>query len=119
PVLWLIPLTVVALADGLAGRVTAFLGETYGLEFDAGIISVLVFGAGTNYALLLISRYREELTRESDHRVALATAWRGTLGAIAASNLTVVLSLATLVLAVIPGTHGLGITSAAGLIIAL
>lgn len=118
PVLWLIPLLVVGLADGLAGRVTAYLGETFALEFDTGIISVLVFGAGTNYALLLISRYREELTRSEDHRLALARAWRATFGAIAASNVTVVLSLLTLVLAVIPGTHGLGVTSAAGLLIA-
>lgn len=119
PILWLIPLAVVALADGLAGRMTAAAGALWGLQFDAGIISVLVFGAGTNYALLLISRYREELRRHEDHRIALSTAWRHTAPAILASNLTVVLALLTLVLAVIPGTHGLGISSAIGLLIAL
>ncbi|GAA2843012.1 MMPL family transporter [Leucobacter komagatae] len=119
PVLWLIPLIVVALADGLAGRVTAAAGAAWNLQFDAGIISVLVFGAGTNYALLLISRYREELLRVDDHRVALSTAWRHTLPAILASNVTVVAALATLVLAVIPGNHGLGVSSALGLVIAL
>jgi RND superfamily putative drug exporter len=119
PILWLIPLVVVALADGLAGRMTAAAGSAWGLQFDAGIISVLVFGAGTNYALLLISRYREELRQESDHRRALGTAWRRTAPAIVASNVTVVLALLTLVLAVIPGTHGLGISSAIGLLIAL
>ena len=119
PVLWLIPLIVVALADGLAGRVTAAAGAAWNLQFDAGIISVLVFGAGTNYALLLISRYREELLRVEDHRVALSTAWRKTLPAILASNVTVVAALATLVLAVIPGNHGLGVSSALGLVIAL
>ncbi|MDR6867443.1 RND superfamily putative drug exporter [Microbacterium resistens] len=119
PVLWLVPLTVVALADGLAGRMTAAAGSLWGLQFDAGIISVLVFGAGTNYALLLISRYREELLVVEDHRQALSTAWRRTAPAILASNVTVVLALLTLVLAVIPGTHGLGVSSAIGLLIAL
>ena len=119
PVLWLIPLTVVALADGLAGRVTAAAGSAFDLQFDSGIISVLVFGAGTNYALLLISRYREKLLLNADHRAALSTAWRKTAPAIIASNVTVVLSLLTLVLAVIPGTHGLGVSSAIGLLIAL
>lgn len=119
PVLWLVPLAVVALADGLAGRVTAAAGALWDLQFDAGIISVLVFGAGTNYALLMISRYREELSTTDDHRQALSTAWRKTVPAIVASNLTVVLALLTLVLAVIPGTHGLGVSSGIGLLIAL
>lgn len=119
PVLWLIPLVVVAVADQIAGMATAAVGSALDLEFDAGIISVLVFGAGTNYALLLISRYREELLHQRDHRLALADAWRRTAPAVLASNVTVVLSLATLVFAVIPGTRGLGISSAVGLIIAL
>ncbi|MEU4362528.1 MMPL family transporter [Promicromonospora sp. NPDC023987] len=119
PVLWLVPLVVVALADRLAGLLTASAGSALDLQFDSGIISVLVFGAGTNYALLLISRYREELLTHADHRAALAVAWRRTAPAIVASNVTVVLSLLTLLLAVIPGTRGLGITSAVGLVIAL
>ena len=119
PVLWLIPLAMVALADGLAGRMTAAAASLWDLQFDPGIISVLVFGAGTNYALLLISRYREELHRSDDHRAALRIAWRKTVPAILASNVTVVLALLTLALAVIPGTHGLGIASAIGLLIAL
>ncbi|KYJ97034.1 MMPL family transporter [Microbacterium sp. CH1] len=119
PVLWLLPLAAVGLADGLAGRLTAAAGSAWDLQFDAGIISVLVFGAGTNYALLLISRYREELTTTTDHRRALSTAWRRTAPAILASNVTVVLALLTLALAVIPGTHGLGVSSAIGLLVAL
>ncbi len=118
PILWLIPLSVVALADQLAAVVTKALGAASGLTFDAGIVSVLVFGAGTNYALLLISRYREELRREADHRVALQTARRTVLPAILASNATVVLALLTLLLAVVPGTRGLGLAGAAGLVIA-
>lgn len=119
PVLWLLPLTVVALAEGASRSVTGFLGEQMQLAFDSGVVSVLVFGAGTNYALLLISRYREELRRHEDHRAALATAWHGTAPAILASNLTVVLALLTLLLAVMPATRGLGIASAAGLLLAL
>lgn len=119
PLLWLVPLSVVALADQLASKATAALGTAFDLQFDTGIVSVLVFGAGTNYALLLISRYREELGRTEDHRDALARAWRASLPAITASNATVVVSLATLLLAVVPGTRGLGIASALGLLIAL
>lgn len=119
PVLWLIPLAVVGLADQTANVVTAWVGDNWDLAFDKGIISVLVFGAGTNYALLLISRYREELQLEDDHRAALRTAVHGTAPAILASNVTVVLSLLTLVFAAMPSTRGLGIASAVGLAIAV
>ena len=119
PVLWLIPLAVVGFTDQAANKTTVALGSALDLYFDTGIVSVLVFGAGTNYALLLISRYREQLAVDTDHRRALAAAWRGTVPAILASNVTVVLSLLTLVLAVIPGTRGLGLACALGLVIAL
>lgn len=119
PVLWLVPLLVVALADQVAAVATARLGRVFDLQFDAGIVSVLVFGAGTNYALLLISRYREELHGSDDHRAALAAAWRHTVPAIVASNLTVVLALSSLAFASIPGTRGLGIASGLGLLVAL
>ena len=119
PILWLIPLAVVGLADQVANLVTAKVGELTELPFDTGIISVLVFGAGTNYALLLISRYREELATTDDHRTALARAVQGTAPAILASNVTVVLSLLTLLLAVMPNTRGLGLAAAIGLAIAL
>ncbi|GAA1140267.1 MMPL family transporter [Ornithinicoccus hortensis] len=119
PILFLVPLAVVGTADQLAAVATAALGRALDLQFDAGIVSVLVFGAGTNYALLLISRYREGLHRTADHRAALATAWRGAVPAVLASNVTVVLALLTLSLATLPGTRGLGVASAAGLVIAL
>ncbi|GAA6524243.1 MMPL family transporter [Intrasporangium sp. DVR] len=119
PILWVVPLTVVALADQVAAALTAQAGARWDLKFDAGIISVLVFGAGTNYALLLISRYREELRHQPDHRMALRRAWSSTAGAIVASNVTVVLSLLALVFAVMPSTSGLGVASALGLLVAL
>jgi RND superfamily putative drug exporter len=119
PILWILPLTVVGLADQLAAKVTGALGSWLGLQFDAGIISVLVFGAGANYSLLLISRYREELLHTEDARAALAAAWRKTVPAVLASNITVVLSLVTLIVAVIPRTRGLSIPAAAGLLIAM
>ncbi|MCS6711783.1 MMPL family transporter [Brachybacterium sp. EF45031] len=119
PVLWLLPLLVVATADAVAGNLADTLGERFSLAFDAGVISVLVFGVGTNYALLLISRYREELRRTEDRREALRRAWAGSVPAILASNLTVVLALLCLGVAVMPATRGLGIASAAGLLVAL
>lgn len=118
PILWLVPLFVVALADRVAQIVAARAGEGLGLALDGstnGIVSVLVFGAGTNYALLMVSRYREELRRDTDHRLALRRAVRHTAEPILASNVTVVLAVLTLVLASVPSTHILGISSAIGL----
>ncbi|WP_336082834.1 MMPL family transporter [Nocardia sp. SSK8] len=122
PVLWLVPLTVVGLADRVATSVGTALAQLTGLTFDgstAGITSVLVFGAGTNYALLLVSRYRDELHRHTDHRLALRAAVRHAAPAIVASNVTVVLALLTLLLALLPNTRSLGAFAAAGLVVAL
>ena len=121
PVLWLVPLAVIGFADRLGsvagGRVTALVGLTADGS-TAGITSVLVFGAGTNYALLLISRYREELHRDADHRSALRTAVRAAGPAIVASNATVVLALLTLLFAESPSTRSLGVQAASGLVVA-
>ncbi len=121
PVLWLVPLLVIGFGDRVATSVGTALAEVTGLSFDgstSGITSVLVFGAGTNYALLLISRYREELRAEADHRRALARAVRHAGPAILASNATVVLALLTLLLAILPSTRSLGALAAAGLVVA-
>ncbi|WP_181064051.1 MMPL family transporter [Nocardia nova] len=121
PVLWLIPLSVVAVADRVASAAGNALAQVSGLTFDgstAGITSVLVFGAGTNYALLLVSRYRDELYRTEDHRAALRIAVRRAGPAVLASNLTVVLALLILLLALLPNTRGLGAFGAVGLLIA-
>ncbi len=122
PILWLVPLAVIGLADGLATSVGTVVSRITGLPFDgatSGITSVLVFGAGTNYALLLISRYREELTRTDDHRLALRVAVSRAGPAIVASNATVVLALLVLVFAIAPATRSLGVHAACGLLVAV
>ncbi|OBJ31139.1 MULTISPECIES: MMPL family transporter [Mycolicibacter] len=121
PVLWLVPLMVIAFADRVATVVGSDVAPAAGVTFDgstAGITSVLVFGAGTNYALLLISRYREELRIEPAHRIALRRAVAAAAPAILASNATVVLALLTLILAVTPSTRSLGICAGCGLVVA-
>lgn len=122
PILWLVPLLVVGLADRVAQIAAGRVGDALGLSLDGsttGITSVLVFGAGTNYALLLVSRYREELRATPDHRLALRRAVRHTGPAVLASNVTVVLALLTLLVATIPSTRLLGISAATGLVCAL
>ena len=121
PVLWLVPLAVIGVAEQVAAAVGTAVAGITGLTFDgstSGITSVLVFGAGTNYALLLISRYREELRHNADHRHALRRAVRMAGPAILASNATVVLALLTLILAVVPSTRSLGALAACGLVVA-
>lgn len=121
PVLWLVPLLVVGFADRVAAAVGTSVASLTGLSFDgatSGITSVLVFGAGTNYALLLISRYRQELRRQSAHRAALRHAMRRAAPAIVASNATVVLALLTLLFASTPSTRSLGALAACGLVVA-
>jgi putative drug exporter of the RND superfamily len=122
PILWLVPLAVIGLADGLSTSVGTVVSRVSDLPFDgatSGITSVLVFGAGTNYALLLISRYREELSRTDDHGVALRAAVARAGPAIVASNATVVLALLALVFAVAPATRSLGVHAACGLLVAV
>src|SRR5215218_6321389 len=121
PVLWLVPLAVIGFADRVAAVAGTAVAQGFGMTPDgstSGITSVLVFGAGTNYALLLISRYREELGRNENHREALKVAVRRAGPAILASNATVVLALLTLVLASSPSTRSLGVQAAAGLVVA-
>ncbi|WP_245671560.1 MMPL family transporter [Nocardia amamiensis] len=122
PVLWLVPLAVVGAADRVATSAATALARVTPLDFDgstSGVTSVLVFGAGTNYALLLVSRYRDELHRASDHRAALRQAVRRAGPAILASNATVVAALLVLLLASVPSTRSLGVMAALGLLVAV
>ena len=121
PVLWIIPLTVVGLADRLAAITATHTLAFFGIPWDEstiGILSVLVFGAGTNYALLLISRYRDELRNVDDRYQAMARALRHAGEAVITSASTVVLGVLTLLLSVFPATRGLGLASAVGIVVA-
>lgn len=122
PVLWLIPLAVVGTADGMAGILARRVADFLGFVPDGsvtGILSVLVFGAATNYALLLIARYREELLNFEDRREAMRIAIRGAGPAILASGSTVAVALALLLLAEIEGRQVLGLVSAVGIVVAM
>jgi RND superfamily putative drug exporter len=121
PILWLIPLTVIGVADRLAAVLATHVLELTGTTWDEstiGILSVLVFGAGTDYALLLISRYRDELRRFHDRRDAMAKALARTTEAVLSSAVTVVLGVLTLLLSAFPATRGLGLASAVGIVVA-
>ena len=121
PVLWLIPLAVVGIADRVAAVLATRTLEVTGVAWDEstiGILSVLVFGAGTDYALLLISRYRDELKQHEDRYVAMRRAWVPTAEAVLTSSFTVVAGLLTLLLSVVPTTRGLGLACAVGVVVA-
>jgi RND superfamily putative drug exporter len=122
PLLWIVPLLVVGSADGMSGILAERVASIFGIPLDAsvtGILSVLVFGAGTDYALLLISRYREELLVEQNRFTAMGVALRGAGPAILASGTTVILALLTLMFADIQGTRALGIACATGVLVAM
>jgi hypothetical protein len=117
PWLWLVPLAVVGLADRVTAGIIAVLSRHTDLAVSnatIGIVSVLVFGAGTDYALLLIARYREELRAVPDRHEAMRRALLAAGPAIAASGVTVAASLASLFLAALPSTASIGVTSAIG-----
>ncbi|GAA1138991.1 MMPL family transporter [Microbacterium aurantiacum] len=122
PTLWIVPLIVVGVSDVLAGIVAARVASAVGIQLDAsttGILSVLVFGAGTNYALLLIARYRDELRSYADRRAAMRRALRGAGPAIIASGSTVALALATLLFGELSGNRALGLACAVGIVVAM
>ena len=122
PVLWIVPLVVVAIADRTAVVLATRALEAADLPWNGtttGIVSVLVFGAGTDYALLLISRYRDELRSTESRHVAMAHALRRTAEAVLASGTTVFLAVLTLLLSVTPDTRGLGLGSAVGIVVAV
>jgi putative drug exporter of the RND superfamily len=121
PILWVVPLVVVAVADRLAAVLSTQAMAVLGVAWDqstVGILSVLVFGAGTDYSLLLISRYRDELRATSDRHAAMAKAVRRTAEAVLASAVTVVLAVLTLLLSLTPTTRGLGLACAIGVTVA-
>lgn len=123
PVLWLVPLIVILVADLMVSQIAPQLSTIFlGAPADGsvtGILSVLVFGAGTNYALLLIARYREELLVHEDRHQAMNKALRGVTPAVLASGGTVVLALLTLLFAELGGNRTLGLVIAGGVVMAM
>lgn len=121
PIFWLIPLLAVGFAE-LATRGIGYLLTQAGVTVNgqsSGILSVLVLGAGTDYALLLVARYREELRKTEDKHTAMRRALSSAGPAIFASGMTVIAALLCLTFAELNGTSGLGPIGAMGIAVAM
>jgi RND superfamily putative drug exporter len=117
PMFFFIPLAAVLFAETLSrsiGYGVSELGVTINGQ-SSSIMSVLVLGAGTDYALLLVARYREELHRTVDKHDAMRTALASAGPAIFASAATVIAALLCLTIAKVNGTSGLGPIAAIGI----
>ncbi|MFF9767826.1 MMPL family transporter [Streptomyces sp. NPDC014636] len=122
PLLPLLPLITVGVALMAAQALIYLLASHAGLVINkqtSFILVVLIFGAATDYALLLISRYREELARHEDRHEAMAEALYRSGPAIVASAATVAVSLMLLMLAVLNSTKGMGPACAIGVLVGL
>ena len=122
PVLWLLPVVSAGVALTVAQAVVYLLVENADLTVNAqsaGILTVLVFGAGTDYALLLTARYREELRKHGDRHAAMAVALHRASPAIIASGATVAAGMLCLLFATMSSTSGLGPVAAAGIVVCL
>ncbi len=122
PTLWLVPLLSVVAAIGLSEWAVYQLAVHAGLVVSGqsgGILTVLVFGAGTDYALLIVARYREELRRHEDHHDAMRAALHRASPTILASASTVILGLLCLLAAELNSERGLGPIGAIGIASAL
>ncbi len=122
PVVPLFVLSSALLALTLASVVVYFLAKNEVITLDGqgqGILSILVIGAATDYALLLVARYREELRRHSDRYEAMWLAWKRAFEPILASGATVILGLLCLLLSDLGPTKGLGPVGAIGIAAAM
>ena len=122
PWLWLVPLTVVGIAEQLTTKLVALIAPHFGVVIDpaaAGITSVLVFGAATDYALLLIARYRDQLRSNESRFDAMSIALRKTAEPIIASAVTVTLALLSLMFAQQESLRAIGFSGAIGVIVAM
>jgi putative drug exporter of the RND superfamily len=122
PLLWLLPVLSAGGALTASQAVIYLLARHAGLTVNAqsaGILTVLVFGAGTDYALLLVARYREELRRHEDRHEAMANALFRAGPAILASAATVVAGMLCLLVAELNSTKGLGPVAALGIAVGL
>ncbi|WP_447037333.1 MMPL family transporter [Streptomyces sp. DSM 118878] len=122
PFLWLVPLAVAGVADYLAMAVAYGLNQGFDTSVtgqSSGVMTILVFGAGTDYALLLVSRYREELRRVERPYDAMAAALRGCGPAVLASSGTVAAGLLCLLAADLNSSRGMGPLGTVGVLCAL
>jgi RND superfamily putative drug exporter len=122
PVLWLLPIISAGVALLTAQAVIYLLAAHAGLVVNAqsaGILTVLVFGAGTDYALLIVARYREELRKHEDRHEAMQMALHRAGPAIIASAATVAVGMSILTLAEVNSTRGLGPVAALGIVVGL
>ncbi|MFC8368214.1 MMPL family transporter [Streptomyces sp. NPDC057239] len=122
PVLWLLPLISVGFAAVLTQVTTYLLAKHAALPVDpqsSGVLMVLVFGVGTDYALLLIARYREELHRHEDRHEAMRVALRRSGPAVLASAATIAVGLSCLAFADINSSRSLGLVGAVGVVCGL
>ena len=122
PVLWLLPVLSAGVALITAQAVVYLLAAHTGLTVNAqsaGILLVLVFGASTDYALLIVARYREELRRHDRRHAAMAEALRRAGPAIIASGSTVIVAMLTLSVAELNSTKSLGPVLAIGVAVGM
>ncbi|MEU3899668.1 MMPL family transporter [Streptomyces sp. NPDC045251] len=122
PFLWLVPLAVAGIADYLSMGVAYGLNQWFGTSVSGqstGIMTILVFGVGTDYALLLVSRYREELRRIERPYDAMLAALRGCGPAVLASSGTVAAGLLCLLAADLNSSRGMGPLGTVGVLCAL
>ncbi len=122
PLLWLVPLTAVGVAAITSMGVVYALTQMFDFtitSMSSALLIVLVFGAGTDYALLLVSRYREELHHHERPVDAMLAALRGAGPAILASAATVVAGLLCLLAADLNSISSLGPVGAAGIVASL
>jgi RND superfamily putative drug exporter len=122
PVLWLLPVLSAGVALITAQAVVYLLAAHAGLTVNAqsaGILLVLVFGASTDYALLIVARYREELRRHDRRHAAMAEALRRAGPAIIASGSTVIVAMLTLSVAELNSTKSLGPVLAIGVAVGM
>ncbi|OIJ24735.1 MMPL family transporter [Nocardioides luteus] len=118
PVLWVFPIVSVVVGLGVTMGLVYFLAKDAGLTVNGqsqAILSILAIGAGTDYALLLVSRYREELRNFEDRHEAMAHALHRAAPAILASAVTVILAMLCLTFAEMNSTAGMGPVVAVGI----
>ncbi len=118
PVLWILPLTSAVLALASAGGIVYLLADNELVVLNGqsqGILFVLVIGAATDYALLLVARYREELHHHASRFKAMRVAWRNVLEPIAASAATAIAALSVLLLSELNSNRSTGPIAALGI----